>query len=165
MKNLLMKQTLLVLAACILTACGGGGSGAVSSGEAHVEFSPSGVRSIVIDKNVNGGGTTAARWMTTLADSTPGLTVPVVGAYAATYPTVGFTYDPNGFSYKDAAGKTIPGILTLRWKEASGVAYTQDYDPNGGSVGGYGSINTIQQDFTILMTQKAPVATPAVTAP
>lgn len=151
MKNNL-KFILSISTICLLCACGGG-SGSIQEGSAHIAYDAAGNRSIVIDRAEGKAGDVAAKWMTLLADSAPGVTAPEPGAQAVGLPTVAFLYDINTPSYADKQGEIIVGKLVLNWTGPNGVDHSQAYRANGSLTGAASKTSDIQVKFASLLVR------------
>ena len=91
-----------------------------SQGEAHAQWDAQGQLQIVTDRDEHGGGPTAQGWMNTLAQglqdelarNVDEYGIPRYGLVPQLLPHIGFTHDPDGFSYEGSQGH-----LYLSWPE------------------------------------------------
>lgn len=117
-------------------------------GIAHAEWDGAGNTIVITDQNVEGGGATAAGWMSSLVN---GLQTQLANTHDQSgnsyalipnlLPAIGFQYDPDGFSLANGA----KGFMVLRWTDESGTQQTRYYDGAGSR--GDGTGESLAGDF------------------
>jgi hypothetical protein len=118
-------------------------------GLAHAQWDENGHTQIITDQNAHGGGSTANSWLSSLVSGLQAnldQTVdangqPQYGLVPNLLPSVGFKYDPDGFSLANGAR----GFMYLQWTDEAGQTQTRYYD--GAGERGDGSGETLAKDF------------------
>ena len=118
-------------------------------GLAHAQWDESGQIQIITDQNAEGGGATANSWMSSLVGGLQAKLDQTVdtnghaqyGLVPNLLPSVGFKYDPDGYSLANGA----QGFMYLEWTDEAGQPQTRYYDGSGNR--GDGSGETLSGDF------------------
>ncbi|WP_395057389.1 cadherin-like domain-containing protein [Polaromonas sp.] len=117
-------------------------------GRAHAEWDGAGNTIVLTDQDSEGGGATAAGWMSSLVNGLQAQLAATKDAAGNSYalvpnllPAIGYQYDPDGFNLANGA----KGFLYLQWTDESGATQTRYYDGQGSR--GDGSGETLAGDF------------------
>ncbi|MES2399942.1 MAG: cadherin-like domain-containing protein [Pseudomonadota bacterium] len=117
-------------------------------GIAHAEWDAAGNTTIITDQDIEGGGATAAGWMSSLVHGLQTQLASMHDKSGNSYalvpnllPAIGFQYDPDGFNL----GNGAKGFMVLRWTDEAGQPQARYYDGAGSR--GDGSGETLAGDF------------------
>jgi len=117
-------------------------------GLAHAEWDAAGNTVVVTDQDVEGGGSTATAWMSSMVDRLQAQLAGVHDEAGNSYalvpnllPAIGFQYDPDGFDL----GNGGRGFVYLKWTDENGESQTRYYDGTGSRNDGTGE--TLAGDF------------------
>lgn len=117
-------------------------------GRAHAEWDSAGNTMVLTDQDQEGGGATAAGWMSSLVTGLQAQLANTKDANGGSYalipnllPAIGYQYDPDGFNLANGA----KGFLYLQWLDENGQSQTRYYDGQGSR--GDDSGETLAGDF------------------